>query len=461
VTAHTSGTFATDLAAAKWALVATDASALPATATGSTTPRTLSARFSDVVNVRDFGAIGGGITDDRSAILAALAAAGPSGVVYFPAGTYYVSATIAIGTTSIVGAGVNATTICARPSKAHDLAAGGFDVITTTGLSRIAHMTIDGGWNGSTAGMTGDAVVIDNGAGFPYNVVIDDVWVQYACRNGVRFRNAGYSYINRVKCNACGLHGLSIAGDSDASQATTVLVTGQSIFSDCPNGYGINLYKVNSINCSSVISENTKGFRIESNANRSVTFHQCYQETTIGGEFLTLTGDGSGLTISDCFGGSANLSYPSSWIGVTVHGVSGMNYCATPPIVSDVSSSEVVATTNADFTALTLTVPPGSWRVKSQLWTIDAGSGAISYAACNITPNAGDSGIQNATNVNFRVDADYKAGPGGPSKELRCVVDSIIRNTTSANATYYLRAKLGITSGSIAWRAYAQFTRSL
>jgi hypothetical protein len=44
------------------------------TATGSTTPRTLPDRFADVVNVKDFGAIGDGVTDDAEEFTASLAA---------------------------------------------------------------------------------------------------------------------------------------------------------------------------------------------------------------------------------------------------------------------------------------------------------------------------------------------------------------------------------------------------
>ena len=47
-----------------------------------------------IINVKAFGALGNGVADDTSAILAAQAAAGDGGALYFPTGTYLCSATI-------------------------------------------------------------------------------------------------------------------------------------------------------------------------------------------------------------------------------------------------------------------------------------------------------------------------------------------------------------------------------
>jgi parallel beta-helix repeat protein len=58
------------------------------TATGSTSARSLSDRFAEVVNVKDFGATGDGVTDDTAAIRAAKLATPTGGVIYFPEGTY-------------------------------------------------------------------------------------------------------------------------------------------------------------------------------------------------------------------------------------------------------------------------------------------------------------------------------------------------------------------------------------
>ena len=68
------------------------------TSTGSTTGRSLKDRFADVVNVKDFGAVGDGVADDTAAIASAIASiADIGGIVYFPQGIYTTTSGITIG----------------------------------------------------------------------------------------------------------------------------------------------------------------------------------------------------------------------------------------------------------------------------------------------------------------------------------------------------------------------------
>ena len=66
---------------------------LPVTATGSSASRSLKDRFADTVNVKDFGAVGDGVTDDTSAIQAAIAT---GKTLVFESGTYVVNVTATV-----------------------------------------------------------------------------------------------------------------------------------------------------------------------------------------------------------------------------------------------------------------------------------------------------------------------------------------------------------------------------
>ena len=78
-------------------------------ANGSTELRTLGERFSDVVNVKDFGAVGNGVHDDTEAIQAAL---DKTGAVFLPQGNYLISGTLGVSSnTRVFGAGKDLTKI--------------------------------------------------------------------------------------------------------------------------------------------------------------------------------------------------------------------------------------------------------------------------------------------------------------------------------------------------------------
>lgn len=66
---------------------------LPVMAEGTDVPRMLKDRFADVVNVKDFGAKGDGVTDDTEAIQAAVTS---NKSIFFPAGRYRCTESITV-----------------------------------------------------------------------------------------------------------------------------------------------------------------------------------------------------------------------------------------------------------------------------------------------------------------------------------------------------------------------------
>ena len=63
--------------------------------TGATT-RDLKERSEDFITVKDFGAVGDGVTDDTTEIQAAIDATPTGGILYFPAGNYLISAVLTL-----------------------------------------------------------------------------------------------------------------------------------------------------------------------------------------------------------------------------------------------------------------------------------------------------------------------------------------------------------------------------
>jgi hypothetical protein len=89
-------------------------------ATGSTTARSLANRFADVVNVKDFGAVGDGVADDTAAIQNAVNYCATAFIrnLFFPNGTYNVSSQILIRQGAVTTSSASGSDIHFMPDNA-------------------------------------------------------------------------------------------------------------------------------------------------------------------------------------------------------------------------------------------------------------------------------------------------------------------------------------------------------
>ncbi len=232
------------------------------TATGAITPRNEPDRLFDVVNVKDYGAVGNGVTDDTDAIQDAFDAAfGSSGsqhgetdrfdnkVVVFPAGNYKILSTISItGVYAgwIRGSGSGTTTI----TYAGTVTGGWNGTVGTSWSTRTSLFYINGLHGGRISGIS---FVMTGGNAFADNTVcVNDTWDGGAGHSGISLVNN--SQVTYTDCSFSGAtFGLLIGdvtatsvGEGSGFQSDAHLILGCR-FDDCYRGLqAVNLNAIQS-----------------------------------------------------------------------------------------------------------------------------------------------------------------------------------------------------------------------
>ena len=140
-------------------------------ATGTSSARTLAARFAEITNVKDLGALGDGSTDDTAAFTAAIAI---GGAIFIPAGTYIIDFTTV--TTNCVFFGEGAGSIIKKKNNSAgttytDGTSYLFNIISYNLTIEFEHLTFDGNYAGqvttragATPANTQTGVQVYNGA---------------------------------------------------------------------------------------------------------------------------------------------------------------------------------------------------------------------------------------------------------------------------------------------------------
>jgi len=181
-----------------------------------------------LVSVKNYGAVGDGVTDDTAAIQATITRVSTQGggIVFIPAGTYQLSSALTIGTTgvNILGAGVKSIL---RQTNA---TAGVLNFTTTGGFIAVNHIVSRLKINHSST-TTGTAIV-------GQCLAVDNVTVDGPMfRLGVSLTGGSYSFINNST-----IRGNNADASSSAvslSGAIGVLISGCTIERAGSSGAGI------------------------------------------------------------------------------------------------------------------------------------------------------------------------------------------------------------------------------
>jgi hypothetical protein len=258
-------------------------------ATGSTTARTLAARFAETINVKDFGAVGDQSTNDTVAIQAAIdsligsySATRKGGIVYLPPGTYRVSAPLVLPSfVHLVGAGMGATNLfLSNNANCAVIKTADFDTLTGSGKAvtiyssipvqfGIRDLTIEGNNFNNTATACVQIygkrflvqnVMIQNAAGVGYysecglggvgevyvenpveqiEAIIRNLAVRKASSHGIVYRGPTDSPIESAFVASCGGDGIRLETSSSGSAYTDVAFVhsygnaGYGVYVDC------------------------------------------------------------------------------------------------------------------------------------------------------------------------------------------------------------------------------------
>lgn len=185
----------------------------------STIPTTIqnsSKSFFTPFNVKAYGAVGNGTTDDTAACQATINAceAAGIGIVYFPAGTYAITGLTFAKGSNWIGDGWNAT-ILKNTSAVNHSVSNSVTGLNTFGF-RIAEMQLSFSGGGTSV----DGIHI---AGISNHVSIDRIYVNQSPRDGIYLagnnlsnQNTLYPFILSPLISAPGRHGIYINGTANS-----------------------------------------------------------------------------------------------------------------------------------------------------------------------------------------------------------------------------------------------------
>lgn len=369
----------------------TPASGNVLTATGSTAASWSPPASAIVVNVKDYGAKGDGSTDDTTAINTAINAAstglGSGGSVFFPSGTYLVSATIVLPS-NIMLWGSNVPSLAKFPNcflKMKNgsnldavIASGNWYNNTTSGAGQnhgIYRLGIDGNMANNSSGL-GHGFVAAAYRGFAIESV-----VQNTRGDGIRFtslmRDGSTQYSANTPESKClrnvvynpNTHGISVIEGTNVGIITDGFMEDNIVYNDSSNGNGINTNSG-----SGIFMAQSGGWLIKGNHVYSVGAHGIYAAnsgmTTIIGNYTEHWGFKASV------GAVYGIYVQTGQQGVTVQGNRGKYFVASAGAGNTPTGLYVENFNNAN---------PAYAAISGNVFTIDSAAGTGLRVAHNGT----------------------------------------------------------------------------
>lgn len=252
-------------------------------------------------DITNYGAIANSTGDSAGNVTAIEDAFTANGSATIPVGTFYINEPIVVPTGSILrGVGVY-TSILRLIAGAGD----GTDVVQCkTSNVRIHDFTAYGNWDLASTGQFGNGIKIEHEDGSTpiENFTLENMRFLACKSRAIHAHNAKNISIISANGSYFGLDGMYFQGDSASVPCATVMVGGNTEFSNAPNGYSIRIKDVRNAYFQ-YRTDSTKGVYIAGTNNRNLTFENCDLGAGIPNEdyvFDLSVSGGTGLAINNC-----------------------------------------------------------------------------------------------------------------------------------------------------------------
>jgi hypothetical protein len=426
--------------------------------TGAVT-RTTASKLADTVSVKDFGAVGDGVTDDTAAINLALAA---SNSVFFPAGTYLTSGNHNIKDKSLFGLSKLTTIIKLSGLNTNgSLFVNGGNISTAWGSGggcQLRDLTLRGNWDGSTSNAVTD--ISNIGALLKWwsgaYVQIERCTFQQSYGFGIFSYQLGYSYINTSFISTNAKNGIHLQAPEGAYSVTSTTINYCSVNScrgrsvDAATG-GSGIAITNGFYCNvngCVIEDVDDGIRIGGNDNRSITIFETHIETVYV-SCVNYAGAGTSLMLfQNIFASSPAIvqSSPAFNIYQSI-GNFGLDTVYTLPILSTGATQIGINSATPRVTMASVTLTPGTWLLTGA-WngSVVSGLGQVSAdQAYTINTSAAIPGYSSGFNASV-----FAGDRTSPVNQFNVLQGSLsLQVTVTANTTYYLYGGPGSITGGV------------
>lgn len=236
---------------------------------------TVQAKLRETVSVKDFGAVGDGVTDDTAAIQAALTA---HKNVHFPAGSYKISTALVLDNNHyLIGDGVGITTVNQITTDQYATTATSKTEIKISGIT----------WVGTNSG-------IADGLYFTQCTycVVESCEVNLFGHNGINFYRSSYCEAINNKCTGNRISGINVGGTTSSAAEYNKVIGNSCIANSSTGTYGGGIFfYINANYC--IASENV----------------------------CNLSVDGYGILVTDCIGTTVNNNTckANTYSGLTYH----------------------------------------------------------------------------------------------------------------------------------------------